>query len=428
MKKTNLALGVKPSGVESYSVMVADSSFMDRLLVKRFFIFEKFDVSAEVENGEQVMESLAFMSKKPDILCIHSELSDKTGLDVIKQIRPIYPNMKFVMTAPFADKSLIQELTELNISTLILKPYSKAQICEKMARLLGRLDTLDDTIVEYEKNGINLNEIKIPPMSQVIYKVLSFDSNSPTGGSQELEKIISPDKSLSTAVIRMANSAYYGRSGSIKTLKDAITLLGMKTVKNLVIVHFKRNFIKFHPTDLLKKHLLTVPILASLVAFDLTTPLKLEKLKDEIFIMTLLKKIGSTVLANYFPKPYQEVLKLSEVGVKDVWVLEKESLNINSAELGEKIFSFWKMPDSFKELMHKQYFHKDQITNVTDYDRLARLAELISWRLVGVYQNPTNRELEDVLYAYYKAPAEIKEVFNEDYYEMIQDHPYFQMF
>jgi HD-like signal output (HDOD) protein len=429
MKKNTLPLGIKPGNSEKYSMIIVDHSFLDRMLLRKFFIYEHFEIISELEKTDAILSTLKALEKQPDLICVYYDSSiDPATMSVIKEVREKYPKIKFIITAPFAEKTLIQELSELQIVTLVIKPYVKQQINEKLARLLNRMDTLDDTVIEYEKNGINLNEIKLPPLSSVIYKVLTFDSNNPSGGSQELEQIISPDKSLAASIIRMSNSAFYGRSGSIKTLKDAITLLGMKTVKNLVIVNFKRNFTKAFTNDFFKRHLQTLPILSSLIAFDLTSPLKLDKLREEIFVLTLLKKIGMTVLATNFNKPYLEILKLSEVGVKDLWILEKENLNITSAELGEKVFNFWKMPDLFKQTMRNQYFSIEDIDKVSNYDRLSRLSDLIAYRLIGIYQNDKNKEIEIKLLEFFKAPEEMRELFNEDYYETIQDHPFFNIY
>ena len=81
----------------------------------------------------------------------------------------------------------------------------------------------------------------IPPLPTVLNKVILFDTEK-TNGSEELEYIIAPDKSLSADLMRIANSAYYGRSGSVNTLRDAITLMGLKTINNIVLVKFRKRY------------------------------------------------------------------------------------------------------------------------------------------------------------------------------------------
>ncbi len=83
---------------------------------------------------------------------------------------------------------------------------------------------------------IDLQDIQIPPLSTVTVRVMQFDPLGENASSQGLEQIVAPDEGVCSDLLRIANSAYYGRSGRVKTLRDAITLLGLKTVKNLVIL------------------------------------------------------------------------------------------------------------------------------------------------------------------------------------------------
>jgi hypothetical protein len=67
---------------------------------------------------------------------------------------------------------------------------------------------------------IQFDESKIPPLPAVAARVMQFDPGSPNSSIATLERIISPDQGISAELLRVSNSAYYGRSGSIKTLRD----------------------------------------------------------------------------------------------------------------------------------------------------------------------------------------------------------------
>jgi HD-like signal output (HDOD) protein len=279
-------------------------------------------------------------------------------------------------------------------------------------------------MAQTNKEVFDLNDIKIPPIPSVMLKVLRFDENI-TAGSQELEQIIAPDKAISLDILRISNSSFYGRSGSIKTLKDAITLLGMKTVKNLVILQSKKQFTNTLTSPSLKQYIIELPILSSLVSFDLTNPLGLKQLREEIFTFSLFRKIGSSILAMNFPKKYQEVLRMAEAGTKSIIEFEREEFTLDSIEVGMRVFKQWNMPRQFHDIMQNQNFGIGELETVSDYDRITRVADIISRRLVRLIIPAAEEELELKIYDFHKVGRDIKDLFAEDYYENIKEHPYF---
>lgn len=170
------------------------------------------------------------------------------------------------------------------------------------------------------------------------------------------------------------------------------------------------------------------PILTSLITLDLLGPLKLDHLKENIFTLTLLRKVGMIVLALNFTKSYKDVLKLASVGIKTVFELESEVFTANSIEVGKQVFKIWKMPEVYTHVVENQNFHPKEIKQVSDLDRVIRLAEIIADRHLLTPLTEDKVELEDLIFAHYEAPPELKELFlDEDYYDNLKDHPFLEM-
>ena len=132
------------------------------------------------------------------------------------------------------------------------------------------------------------------------------------------------------------------------------------------------------------------------------------------------------VFALNFEK-YKEVLKIYEFGLKDLSVIEKEEFKIDSIQLGIKIFKLWKMPDFFLDVISKQNFSTEEVPTVSDVDRITRLAEILSKKMLQITLTQKESELEDLIFQYYKVPEETKELFGEDYFQNIKDHPFFSL-
>ncbi|MCB1189106.1 MAG: HDOD domain-containing protein [Leptospiraceae bacterium] len=419
-------LGLNLETREFYKVMIVEDSIIERTLLKRFLARKQFRVIGEAGNGKDAIENIESLSIKPDIVFIDHEMPVMDGLTAIKRLKPKYPEMKFFMVTNHSESELIQQLLQIKINSFILKPIDEFKLVEKVAQGLGRKDLLTKEVVVYKSNNLDLTKVRIPPLPNVVIKALQFDPNDPSHGSYELEKVISPDTAISTNIIRVANSAYYGRSGSIHNLKDAITLLGTKTVKNLVFLEFNKNMSKGLKAPIYEKHLKESPLLTSLISFDLVNPFNLKKLREDVFLASLFRKIGMMVFALNFEK-YKEVLKIYEFGLKDLSVIEKEEFKIDSIQLGIKIFKLWKMPDFFLDVISKQNFSTEEVPTVSDVDRITRLAEILSKKMLQITLTQKESELEDLIFQYYKVPEETKELFGEDYFQNIKDHPFFSL-
>lgn len=390
---------------------------------------EKFSVIAEMENGLEVIKKLKYSVEKPDLIFMDIDMPVKDGLETIKEVRPEYPNIKIVVVTMHNHEKLINELIKLKVEAFILKPFDRNQVVQKLAKVLGRQDLLDKVATGYTNTAtLNLNEMKIPALPHVVMKVMTFDTSNPTGGSQELEQIISPDKSITTTLLRVANSAFYGRSGGVKTVKDAITLIGVKTVKNLVILQSVKNTQKLAPGEVFSKYLKELPILTALIAFDIATPFGLKTIRDEAFLSALLYKIGMTILAINFKDRYAKVINASEKQLKELILIEKNEFKISSVELGLKVFKAWNMPETMKSVIEKQGFSPHEIGEVTDLNRLTRVSEALAKKMIGIYLNPVEEKIvSEVIKHYGEEEETISEIFGEDYYEMIQDHPFFEI-
>lgn len=417
------ALGINPISNKSYTVMIADDSNVERALLKRFLLSEQFEITHESGDGEDLIYYLTTSLKKPDIICVDLNMPKKNGLQVIQEVKKNYPEIKTIVISSLNDKPIIQALTQLKVNAYIMKPYNRNQVLEKFAGLVGK--NINEKMPDEKK--ISLNDLNVPPMGAVAMKVITFDTSNPTGGSEELEKIISPDKLITADIMKIANSAYYGRAGSVKTLKDAITLLGVKTVKNLIILQSNKKYAQSLNKPIYIDLLQKFPILMALVASDLTSPLNLKKIKEEVFLTSLLRKVGMTILGINFNDTYNEIL---EASLKDERLLLEHEMNkysVNHVQVGVRVFKLWNMPQTLQDSVTKQNFRVEDIPQITDIDRISRLAEFLSIRMMGYNLKEDERKLEQALFIYYKVTDEMKQAFTGEYFEMIQDYPFFEM-
>lgn len=169
--------------------------------------------------------------------------------------------------------------------------------------------------------------------------------------NQQLAHAIQADPALSLMLIKLANSPLSHLVRPIVSVVDAVAVLGMNTVRQVVLglslVEGSRNLAcrKFNYQSYWSHSLLTAIVaknLALLSRVVLASP-------EEIFVLGLLAKIGSLALATAYPVEYSELLDRVEadVGIK-LKDLELKEFGFNHNQLTKEMLADWRMPHIFQ--------------------------------------------------------------------------------
>lgn len=422
---TKLPLGININTGEPYSVFIVEDSVLFRTALKRSLAKLSFMVSGEAGDGLHAINQIKEMHVKPDIVCVDQEMPVMNGMETIREIKKEYPKMKIMLITSHNEGQFVKQVLQVGVHGYIVKPFETDTIIRKFAVVLGRRDIVGSFDDKIER--IDLSKIRLPNLPLVFANVVNFDVDDPKNGVAELEKIIGPDIAVTSSIIRSANSAYYGRSGTIRNLRDAITLIGIKVAKRMVINQYDKALSDPLKDPAFVKYLRELPVLTSLISYDLLTPLNLKSLSHDIFVVSLLRKIGMNILALNFHEKYLKILRLYEFGVKSLYDLERDEIGIDSIDIGRRAFQIWKMPEYFVKVISHQNFNAAELEVVSDIDRVSRLAEILAKRMKNITVMEKEIELIPTILNHYKAPEGTLELFGEDYLHMIEDHPFMRI-
>ncbi len=189
-----------------------------------------------------------------------------------------------------------------------------------------------------------IDEIATLPV--VIPKLLAMIDKETTSHA-DLTEVISRDPALTAKILKVANSAYYGFSQEITSLKNAIALLGLKMVKSLAVSIGVMNSL---PSDereglLSQKDLWIHSLAVATVMNELNNRFRKGNEDDHLFIVGLLHDIGKIVLDQFFNKQFQQALKETRSQEKaKLHVAECEIVGLDHSEVGAMLLSRWKFP------------------------------------------------------------------------------------
>ena len=189
---------------------------------------------------------------------------------------------------------------------------------------------------------------QLPALPQSAIRILEL-SQDPKNGPPEFAVPIESDPGLAGQVLRFVNSSYFGFSREISSIKLAITLVGIRTIKNFTLWSAIFSLMpnpKCGPFEL--KRLWQDSLRRGLFA---RAAGRLQGLKeaDELFAAALLQDMSVPILAKEFPDEYNEMLGRRAAGQVRLSDLERERFGWTHADASAMMASRWDLPAELVE-------------------------------------------------------------------------------
>jgi len=171
----------------------------------------------------------------------------------------------------------------------------------------------------------------------------------------EIVRIISMDEALATRMLRVANSAFYGFSQGVKTISQAVLLLGFQGVRSLALsVSVMDMRMGANLKNLSREDLWRHSLAVATIARDMATYLRMGE-AEEAFLGGLLHDIGKIVIMEVFPEKYEQVLNESRLQMVPLCELERKEFGADHSQIGAALCQQWKLPPLFSEIVSKQH-------------------------------------------------------------------------
>ena len=195
----------------------------------------------------------------------------------------------------------------------------------------------------------------IPSLPQFVIDTLK-KLDDPKSSAQDVADKLSRDEGLVLRILRLANSAYYGLPRRITGVSEAISLLGFKTVKSIVLAASVYKFMDGSFTGYaldrgeLWKHSLSVAFASRYLAK------KIKGLDDEeAYVAGMVHDIGKIVLNDYVRFGYGIIAMLVEDDQVPFMDAERQVLGFDHAQVGGLIMEQWNLPETY--MLAARYHH-----------------------------------------------------------------------
>jgi len=191
---------------------------------------------------------------------------------------------------------------------------------------------------------------QLPALPQSAIRLLEV-SQDPDNGPEEFAVPIEADPGLTGQVLRFVNSSYFGFSREISSVKMAITLVGIRTIKNFALWSAVFSLMpnpKCGPFDL--KSLWQDSLRRALFARTMSRFLGVEE-PEEPFAAALLQDMAVPLLAKEVPQLYGTLLESRNQGQLRLSSLEEQHFGWTHGQAAAIMTCQWNLPASFTEMI-----------------------------------------------------------------------------
>ncbi|MDK2901945.1 Chemotaxis protein CheY [Koleobacter methoxysyntrophicus] len=115
--------------------LVDDSKFM-RNILKNILKERNHTICGEAANGKDAV--LNFFKARPDLVIIDINLPDFDGIEVLRRIKTIDPNVKAIICSSMGQRDYIMEAYQAGAYDFIVKPFEPSQILASVEKTLKR--------------------------------------------------------------------------------------------------------------------------------------------------------------------------------------------------------------------------------------------------------------------------------------------------
>ncbi len=195
-----------------------------------------------------------------------------------------------------------------------------------------------------------LNGAQLPALPQSAIRLLEL-SQDPDNGPAEFAVPIESDPGLTGQVLRFVNSSYFGFAHEISSIKLAISMVGIRTIKNFALWSAVFSLMpnpKCGPFDL--KSLWQDSLRRAIFARVFGKQLGMAT-AEELFAAALLQDMAVPLLAKELPNQYQKLLDARQGGTVRLSDLEQEQFGWNHAVASGLMARSWKLPEQFANLI-----------------------------------------------------------------------------
>ena len=218
---------------------------------------------------------------------------------------------------------------------------------------------------------------RLTPVPWIVNQVMA-KVEEPNSDLRDIADVIAHDPLMTAEIIRMCNSAYFGLPRAIESVHDAIALLGLDQVVDLVLLQSgAKDLAQTHTGyGLNENDLWRSAVLSAMIARDLAPKMGIDQV-HLLFTAALLKDIGKVILDRHIVGVFERINQLVCEEKFSFREAEKKIIGIDHAELGAIVAKQWRFSPRLVHLI-RHHHPEDETTRQDPMIAAIHLADMMT--------------------------------------------------
>ncbi len=212
-----------------------------------------------------------------------------------------------------------------------------------------------------ELSALSIRVARTPGLGmlpQITSQILRMVDN-PNASPRQIGALIERDPGLASKLLKTANSAYYGSPGKIKTVSQAISVMGLSAVRSVVVSQAYQQMTAVRSASKRFDRLaFWQHSLATASAARVLAKLKGYRDPEEAFLAGLMHDAGRLVMDRFLPNELDQICTLALERVIPLIEAEREVLGYTHVEVGDMLAEQWNLPDGLRAAIRMHHHPK----------------------------------------------------------------------
>lgn len=253
------------------------------------------------------------------------------------------------------DRQILESLKDFKISGIFFPPLKDEDIVKKITGGVVQPASVNGSEFDTLKAKIIAKAENIPPLPALARELVRLTRNDKTRMKDFVEQI-KKDQGLSSRIIKLVNSPFYGLRQEVSSIDRATVLMGLNTVKNLALAvstesFYNKNFSLLKTTGQeIWEHGLVVARLCEAIGKAVGED------EDALYLSGLMHDLGKTVIVDFLVKEAS--------GIDD----ERAQLGTDHCAVGELVLTKWAVVKTIAESVRNHHaLGKDRFAQILYY-------------------------------------------------------------
>jgi HD-like signal output (HDOD) protein len=310
------------------------------------------------------------------------------GATLLGHIRDRYPSTARVILSGYSEDALARRAVPV-AHRFLAKPSNASELHSVIERITSLQEVLGTPEIRKIVGAVG----ELPSLSTT-YARLTDAVRDPESSTNTVADIIEEDIAMSAKVLQLVNSAFFGLAQQVTSMQNAVSYLGLETIKNLalaseafrVFVPDKR--IPHSVCESMQDHAQRVASIACALPVE-------HNVRDVTILAALLHDIGSLFLASVMPDEFCAVRDLVRESGCKTYEAEEKLLGTTHAEIGAYLLGLWAIPNLTVEAI--AHHHHPNRVPCTSFDSIVAvyLADYLAHELEAYPQGAAGVEVAE---------------------------------